>query len=191
MSKLMKSLKSNSKRFEYQASRVPALIIFGIIIFTPSFFLFSIDGISYIEAKLSSQESQAYNIKSNKDVKSATLINSLEFFIISILFFLCGLMIFIFLSRYSFFFCVIDLDQKCLKITSKWLFREIDAKEYSLDNITEIHLEKYDDGAEPRAFIRLKTEDKILIPTGMQSAEMMASDLQEILQIPVKILNVN
>ncbi|MCG9890667.1 MAG: hypothetical protein MH252_06305 [Thermosynechococcaceae cyanobacterium MS004] len=86
---------------------------------------------------------------------------------------------------------MIDLDQKCLKITSKWLFREIDAREYSLDNITEIHLEKYDDGAEPRAFIRLKTEDKILIPTGMQSAEMMASDLQEILQIPVKILNVN
>ncbi|MCG9890668.1 MAG: hypothetical protein MH252_06310 [Thermosynechococcaceae cyanobacterium MS004] len=87
MSKLMKALKSNSKRFEYQASRVPALIIFGIIIFTPSFFLFSIDGISYIEAKLSSQESQAYNIKSNKDVKPVTLINSLEFFIISILFF--------------------------------------------------------------------------------------------------------
>jgi hypothetical protein len=99
MSKLMKSLKSNSKRFEYQASRVPALICFCIIIFTPSLFLFSVDVKSYIEAKLSPQEPQAYNIKCKKYIKPS----SLEFFMISIPFFLCGLMVFMFLSRYSFF----------------------------------------------------------------------------------------
>lgn len=100
-------------------------------------------------------------------------------------FILCGLLLVALMIRNSLSTCVFDLDRKCFTIIRKKWFRTTDVEEYELNIIAAVNLETHDNGMsiEEQIIIKLKSDQKIILPYNDYNNQKLVSDLKQFLNL--------